>query len=123
VPEGDRFLVDSVRDLPQRGTRLEARLIASRRKLGKDPVYLIRFGRPLGQVFAHRQGVLLPAGVDAGMELDGTTVMVAQALGRMRIGNDLRPDYCRAAYCRSFDLAQAAKTLPSCGPPPAPDLT
>jgi hypothetical protein len=37
---------------------LEAQLIARRRELGRDPVYLTRFGRPLGEVFAHRQGVL-----------------------------------------------------------------
>jgi hypothetical protein len=36
---------------------LEALLIARRRELGRDPVYLTRFGRPLGEVFAARQGV------------------------------------------------------------------
>lgn len=34
---------------------LEALLIARRRELGRDPVYLTRFGRPLGEVFAARR--------------------------------------------------------------------
>ncbi len=37
---------------------LEALLNQRRRELGRDPVYLTRFGRPLGEVFAARQGVL-----------------------------------------------------------------
>jgi hypothetical protein len=41
----------------------------------------------------------------------GTTVLVARALGRIGIGVDLRLDYRRAARWRSFDPAQAAKTL------------
>jgi len=45
-------------ELFARACDLEALLIARRRELGRDPVYLTRFGRPLGEVFAHRQGVL-----------------------------------------------------------------
>jgi hypothetical protein len=45
-------------ELFARACDLEAQLIARRRELGRDPVYLTRFGRPLGEVFAHQQGVL-----------------------------------------------------------------
>jgi acetyl esterase/lipase len=45
-------------ELFARACDLEAQLIARRRELARDPVYLTRFGRPLGEVFANRQGVL-----------------------------------------------------------------
>jgi hypothetical protein len=47
---------------------LEAQLIARRRALGRDPVYLSRFGRPLGEAFAADQGVLFDP--DATADLD-----------------------------------------------------
>jgi hypothetical protein len=45
-------------ELFARACNLEAQLIARRRELGRDPAYLTRFGRPLGEAFAARQGVL-----------------------------------------------------------------
>jgi len=45
-------------ELFARACDLEAQLLARRRALGRDPVYLSRFGRPLGEVFAADQGVL-----------------------------------------------------------------
>jgi hypothetical protein len=45
-------------ELFTRACQLEALLLARRRELGRDPVYLTRFGRPLDEVFAHQQGVL-----------------------------------------------------------------
>jgi hypothetical protein len=41
-----------------RACDLEAQLLARHRELGRDSVYLTRFGRPLGEAFAARQGVL-----------------------------------------------------------------
>jgi hypothetical protein len=55
-------------ELFARACDLEAQLIARRRELGRDPVYLSRFGRPLGEVFAARQGVLFDP--DPTVELD-----------------------------------------------------
>ncbi len=55
-------------ELFARACDLEAQLIARRRELGRDPVYLTRFGRPLGEVFANRQGVLFDP--DPTAELD-----------------------------------------------------
>jgi len=54
-------------ELFARACDLEALLITRRRELGRDPVYMTRFGRPLGEVFAHQQGVLFdhdPGGPD-----------------------------------------------------------
>jgi hypothetical protein len=50
---------------------LEALLNRRRAELGRDPVYLTRFGRPLGEVFAHRQGVLFgDSTAEASADLD-----------------------------------------------------
>ena len=51
-----------------RACDLEALLNERRRALGRDPVYLTRFGRPLAEVFAHQQGVLF--GSSLGADLD-----------------------------------------------------
>lgn len=45
-------------ELFARACELEAQLIARRDQLGRDPVYLSRFGHPLGEVFAAQRGVL-----------------------------------------------------------------
>lgn len=45
-------------ELFARACGLEAQLTARRHQLGRDPVHLSRFGHPLGEVFAARQGVL-----------------------------------------------------------------
>lgn len=45
-------------DLFDQSCHLEDTLNARRAKLGKDPVYLTRFGRPLRDVFKHVQGAL-----------------------------------------------------------------
>lgn len=42
----------------ERSCQLEDTLNQRRRALGRDPVYLTRFGRPLREVFAHDQLVL-----------------------------------------------------------------
>ncbi len=49
--------------------QVEALLLTRRRKLGRDPVYLTRFGRRLPEVFAHQQGVLFPT-TDPSADLD-----------------------------------------------------
>ena len=53
-----------------RACDLEAQLIERRRALGRDPVYLTRFGRPLAEVFAHQQGVLFDSHDRSDPDLD-----------------------------------------------------
>ena len=67
-PSGWARLQREEPELFARACDLEARLLARRRELGRDPVYLTRFGRPLGEVFAHQQGVLFTP--DDGPDLD-----------------------------------------------------
>lgn len=51
----------------------------------------------------------------------GTTLLVADALGRTGIGVDLSADYCRLARWRTTDPAERAKALQVPKPPPVPD--
>jgi hypothetical protein len=51
----------------------------------------------------------------------GTTLLVADALGRHGIGIDRSADYCRLARWRTSDPAERAKAMQVPKPPPVPD--
>ena len=55
--------------------------------------------------------VLGEAGLSYDVGADGTTVMVARALGRTGIGIDLSADYLRLADWRIHESGHAAKTI------------
>jgi hypothetical protein len=67
-PEEWRRMKRAEPELFARACDLEAQLIARRRALGRDPVYLSRFGRPLGEAFAADQGVLFDPNPSADLD-------------------------------------------------------